>query len=91
VVVFIWLYDDMVLRKRIVNGVVPGPRILTSGHGISPRGGQFPDGTIEDSLILKDYLVIASVEEAIKSVHELVENGADLIKVFPLQVRALEN
>lgn len=35
-------YGDVALRQAIVDGAIDGPRIIASGPGISPVGGQYP-------------------------------------------------
>ena len=73
------------LRNAINNGVIPGPRIFTSGKTIATTGGHgdrtngFRDDLVDDPG--PEQGVVNSIADARKSVRYRYKNGADLIKI----------
>ena len=73
------------LRKAINNGVIPGPRIFTSGKTIATTGGHgdrtngFRDDLVDDPG--PEQGVVNSIADARKAVRYRYKNGADLIKI----------
>lgn len=73
------------LRNAINNGVIPGPRIFTSGKTIATTGGHgdrtngFRDDLIDDPG--PEQGVVNSIADARKAVRYRYKNGADLIKI----------
>ena len=73
------------LRNAINNGVIPGPRIFTSGKTIATTGGHgdrtngFRDDLIDDPG--PEQGVVNSIADARKAVRFRYKNGADLIKI----------
>ena len=64
---------DITIRDQINEGKIAGPRILTSGEGIS-----VPHGHMAGSVAI----IANSIEEARKHVDHLKEKKADLIKLM---------
>jgi imidazolonepropionase-like amidohydrolase len=68
-------YDDVFWRDTFDAGVFVGPRIFASGYGLSKskrygsRPGSFHIGATDAS-------------EVEKAIHENIQNGADIIKIF---------
>jgi imidazolonepropionase-like amidohydrolase len=80
-------YDSVSLRNAINAGIVPGPRIYTSGTPIGSTGGHadFTDGyrhDLEGDHGAKDG-IINGPDEAWKAVRQHYKEGADLIKIMP--------
>jgi imidazolonepropionase-like amidohydrolase len=80
-------YDSISLRNAINAGIVPGPRIYTSGTPIGSTGGHadFTDGyrhDLEGDHGAKDG-IINSPDDAWKAVRQHYKEGADLIKIMP--------
>ena len=70
------------LRDAVKKGIIPGPRILTSGQPLSITGGH---GTFLPPWIHTDYnlgLFADGVEEVRKAVRTLIGSGVDLIKLL---------
>ena len=73
------------LRNAINNGVIPGPRIFTSGKTIATTGGHgdrtngFRDDLVNDPG--PEQGVVNSIADARKAVRYRYKNGADLIKI----------
>ena len=60
------------LRDAVERGVIPGPRIIASGNGITTTGGHLWFCSHQAD----------SAEEMTKAVRDQAEQGADFIKVF---------
>jgi len=70
------------LRDAVNKGIIPGPRILTSGQPLSITGGH---GTFLPPWIHTDFnlgLFADGVEEVRKAVRSLIGSGVDLIKLL---------
>ncbi|HDK25973.1 MAG TPA: amidohydrolase family protein [Candidatus Atribacteria bacterium] len=70
------------LRDAVKKGIIPGPRILTSGQPLSITGGH---GTFLPPWIHSDFdlgLFADGVEEVRKAVRALIGSGVDLIKLL---------
>jgi len=73
------------LRNAINNGVIPGPRIFTSGKTIATTGGHgdrtngYRDDLVDDPG--PEQGVVNSIADARKAVRYRYKNGADLIKI----------
>ena len=73
------------LRNVINNGVIPGPRIFTSGKTIATTGGHgdrtngFREDLVNDPG--PEQGVVNSIADARKAVRYRYKNGADLIKI----------
>jgi imidazolonepropionase-like amidohydrolase len=76
-------FGDVALRTAIDDGTVDGPRMIVSGPGLSPEGGQFPGvqpghGTIA----AEEYRIVRGAEDAAQAVRENVTYGARVIKIY---------
>jgi imidazolonepropionase-like amidohydrolase len=76
-------FGDVALRTAIDDGSVDGPRMIVSGPGLSPEGGQFPGvqpghGTIA----AEEYRIVRGAEDAAQAVRENVTYGARVIKAY---------
>jgi len=76
-------FGDVALRKAIEDGSVDGPRMVSSGPGLSPPGGQFP-GLVPgfESIAADEYRIVRGPEDAALAVQENVTYGARVIKVY---------
>lgn len=76
-------FGDVALMRAIQDGSLPGPRMIVSGPGISPVGGQFPGlNPAWKSLADAEYRIVSGPEEAADAVREAVTFGANVIKVY---------
>jgi imidazolonepropionase-like amidohydrolase len=76
-------YGDVALQRAIQDGSLPGPRMIVSGPGISPVGGQFPGLNPEwKELADAEYRIVSGPEDAADAVREAVTFGANVIKVY---------
>ncbi len=76
---------NIALKKAVNKGLVPGPRIFTSGKSLATTGGHAdPSNGFK-----KDFMgdpgpkegVVNSVDDAKKAVRQRYKNGADVIKI----------
>ncbi|MGE0633251.1 MAG: amidohydrolase family protein, partial [Pseudobdellovibrionaceae bacterium] len=49
-------FGDVILKSEIDSGKIIGPRIITSGPGLSPVNGQLPEGT-DPKIVALEYRV----------------------------------
>ncbi len=76
-------FGDVALRSAIVDGSVDGPRMYTSGPGLSSVGGQFPG--IQPgyrSIAEEEYRIVHGPDDAADAVRENVNYGANVIKIY---------
>ncbi|MFN8571051.1 MAG: amidohydrolase family protein [Gemmatimonadaceae bacterium] len=76
-------FGDVALRTAIVDGSVDGPRMYTSGPGLSSVGGQFPG--IQSgyrAIAEEEYRIIHGPDDAADAVRENVNYGANVIKIY---------
>ncbi|MEZ4585534.1 MAG: amidohydrolase family protein [Gemmatimonadales bacterium] len=77
------LFGDVALGTAIDDGSVDGPRLIPSGPGLSPVGGQFPGlKPGYEHLAADEYRIIKSPADAAEAVRENVTFGARVIKIF---------
>lgn len=79
-------FADRALRDAIVDGTVPGPRMLVANHAITISGGHCDDtNTLHPDVMpdAQDYRagVADGVDEVRKAVRYQIKHGADVIKV----------
>jgi len=76
-------FGDVALMRAIQDGSLPGPRMIVSGPGISPVGGQFPGLNPEwKALAEAEYRIVSGPGDAAEAVREAVTFGANVIKVY---------
>lgn len=76
-------FGDVALRKAIMDGSVDGPRIIPSGPGLSPVGGQFPGLLLQFKAIAEEeYRIVRGSEDAAFAVQENNAAGALVIKIY---------
>ncbi|MBM4159528.1 MAG: amidohydrolase family protein [Ignavibacteria bacterium] len=76
-------FGDIALRDAINDGSLDGPRMLVSGPGLSPEGGQFPGLQQKHKAIAEEeYRIVRGPEDAALAVRENVIYGANLIKIY---------
>lgn len=76
-------FGDVALRQAIDDGSVDGPRMIVSGPGLSPIGGQFPGLLPEyQSIAAEEYRIVRNPDDAADAVRENVTLGARVIKIY---------
>src|SRR5262249_40367477 len=76
-------FGDVALRDAINDGSVDGPRMIVSGPGLAPVGGQFPGLKPEyQQLAADEYRIVRGPEDAAEAVWENVTFGAQVIKIY---------
>jgi imidazolonepropionase-like amidohydrolase len=76
-------FGDVALRMAIADGSVDGPRMITSGPGLSSEGGQFPGLQPEYGSIAEgEYRIVHGPEDAAQAVTENANYGAQVIKIY---------
>ncbi|NJD20268.1 MAG: amidohydrolase family protein [Gemmatimonadetes bacterium] len=77
------LFGDVALMRAIEDGSLPGPRMVVSGPGLSPAGGQFPGLNPEwKQLADAEYRIVSGPADAANATREAVTSGARVIKVY---------
>ncbi len=76
-------FGDVALKTAIADGSVDGPRMVVSGPGLSPVGGQFP-GVLPgyQAIAEEEYRIVKNPDDAAEAVRENVTFGADVIKIY---------
>ncbi len=76
---------NIAIRNAINKGLIPGPRIFTSGKALSSTGGHGDptNGLREDLMHIPELNgdVVNGVDECRKAVRQRYKDGADLIKI----------
>lgn len=76
-------FGDMALRDAIRDGSVDGPRMIASGPGLSPEGGQFPGlQSAYRAIAEEEYRIVRGAADAASGVRENVNYGAQVIKIY---------
>lgn len=76
-------FGDVALQKAIDDGSMDGPRMIVSGPGLSPEGGQFPGLQIGYRAIAdEEYRIVRGPQDAAAAVVENVTYGAKVIKIY---------
>jgi imidazolonepropionase-like amidohydrolase len=76
-------FGDVALRIAISEGTMDGPRMITSGPGLSTEGGQFPGLLFGYKNIAdEEYRIIKGADDARNAVRENVTYGANCIKIY---------
>lgn len=71
-------YADVACKRAITEGLIPGPRILVSGHMLMMTG---PDGFYRPEISFKRPGIINSPDEARFAARQEIKSGADVIKI----------
>jgi imidazolonepropionase-like amidohydrolase len=76
------------IRRRIANGEVRGPRILTVGEPFYPKGGTpiYVKGFLEENHVPS--AEVQSTPQAVQRVRQQIGDGADGIKIFTGSITA---
>jgi len=78
------LYADVAIKKAIVDGVIPGPRLFIATRAIVATGsyGPSPRAYRADVDLPKGAQEASGVDEVVRAVREQGARGADWIKVY---------
>ncbi len=74
-------YDCVQVRRAILQGMIPGPTMLTAGRIIAPYGGQFHLQPDKQGLAEPEYFFADTRDEMVKAVRENIHYGATVIKI----------
>lgn len=69
------------VRKGIMQGLIPGPTMITAGRIIAPYGGQFQLQPDKPALAEPEYYFADTRDEMIKAVRQNAHYGATVIKI----------
>ncbi|MEO6222735.1 MAG: amidohydrolase family protein [Vicinamibacterales bacterium] len=69
------------VRKGIMQGLIPGPTMITAGRIIAPYGGQFHLQPDKPALAEPEYYFADTRDEMIKAVRQNAHYGATVIKI----------
>ncbi len=69
------------VRKGIMQGLIPGPTMITAGRIIAPFGGQFHLQPDKPGLAEPEYFFADTRDEMIKAVRQNAHFGATVIKI----------
>lgn len=75
-------YTDVYLKKTIVDGIIPGPRMLVAGPAIVATGAYGPKGFYDGVHVPLGAEPASGVDEVIKTVRRQMGNGVDFIKIY---------
>jgi imidazolonepropionase-like amidohydrolase len=76
------MYTDVDVKKAIVKGIIPGPRLWVSTRGLSIAGRYGPDDYSWELDLFKGLQMVSGTDEGLKAVREQVAHGADWIKIY---------
>lgn len=75
-------YTDVYLKKSIVKGLTPGPRLLVAGPAIVATGAYGPKGFHDGVKVPLGAEPTSGVQGVIETARRQLGNGADFIKVY---------
>jgi len=75
-------YADVVLKKTIEEGLIPGPRLLVAGPAIVATGAYGPKGFHDGVEVPLGAEAASGIDEVVKTVRRQLGKGADFIKVY---------
>jgi imidazolonepropionase-like amidohydrolase len=75
---------DLILGQAVASGAIAGPRILGSGPGLAPAGGQLEQLPVDPHGIVDgEYRIIIGPDDARAAVRDAIARGAAVIKMYP--------
>ncbi len=74
-------YACVQVRRAILQGLIPGPTMITAGRIIAPYGGQFHLQPDKQQLAEPEYFFADTHDEMIKAIRENIHYGATVIKL----------
>jgi len=74
-------YACVQVRRAIMQGMIPGPTMITAGRIIAPYGGQFHLQPDKKQLAEPEYFFADTRDEMIKAIRENIHYGATVIKL----------
>jgi imidazolonepropionase-like amidohydrolase len=74
-------YIDVAVKKAIQKGLIVGPRLMVSGHGLSITGGHGDSHLAPEIVVTSKVGVVDSPDEARKAAREQLKHGADVLKL----------
>ena len=75
-------YADVGLRDAIAQGIIPGPRVITTTRAIVANGTYAPSGFAPELTIPQGAEEVSGIEEIRRVVRDQSARGADWIKVY---------
>ena len=75
-------WADVGLREAIDQGIVPGPRVITTTKAIVATGSYGPKGFATEVSVLQGAEEASGVDELRRVVRDQIAHGADWIKVY---------
>jgi imidazolonepropionase-like amidohydrolase len=76
------MYDDVGLKKAIVKGVVPGPRMIVATRAIVAKGTYGPKSESPDVELPQGAAEVSGVDDIANEARTQIGKGADLIKIY---------
>jgi imidazolonepropionase-like amidohydrolase len=74
-------YSDVALKRAIVEGIIPGPRLVVAGRAIVSTGSYGPKGYDSDQTIMLG-AEAADGNDLVRVVRDQIGKGADFVKVY---------
>ena len=74
-------YDDFGLKQAIINGIIPGPRMIIATKALIASGSYGPKGFSAD-ITIPQGAEEADGQDLIKAVRSQIGKGADVIKIY---------
>jgi imidazolonepropionase-like amidohydrolase len=75
-------YADVGLKQAIDQGIVPGPRVLTSTKAIVARGAYGPKGFEPGVPIPQGAEEVSGVDDLVREARDQIGGGADVLKMY---------
>ncbi|MBS1859696.1 MAG: amidohydrolase family protein [Acidobacteria bacterium] len=75
-------YADVELRQAVVEGIIPGPRVLAATRAIVATGSYAPKGYAPEWRVPQGAEEADGVDSLIRTVRDQIGHGADWIKLY---------
>lgn len=75
-------YDDFGLKQAIIQGIIPGPRMIIATKALIATGSYAPKGFSTDITVPQGAEEADGHDDLIKAVRSQIGKGADVIKIY---------
>ncbi len=75
-------YDDVGLKKAIIKGIVPGPRMLVATRAIVATGSYGPRSEVAETVLPQGAEETDGIDGISRTVRSQIGHGADVVKIY---------